>query len=153
MSHGTAKLLLSREQTQTTVSHGSAGASPSQVAFAAAPREGEAPAEPKTNASQPIPAARREPRPPKGGSQTSSSPRLGGSLALPKSMSPKKTAPEDRGPPMNCLLTFAENQPTFIAAPRICDVLGRIIRGSTSSPRCSVARMSLPLIDHGFSSL
>ena len=39
----------------------------------------------------------------------------------------------------------------FIAAERIRDVLGRMIRGSTRSPRISVARTSLPEIETGFS--
>ncbi len=40
---------------------------------------------------------------------------------------------------------------TFIASPRILDVLGRMMRGSTCSPFCSVARMSFPEIETGFS--
>ena len=43
-------------------------------------------------------------------------------------------------------------QPCFMASARIADVLGRMIRGSTCSPCCKVARTCLPLMKTGFSS-
>lgn len=43
--------------------------------------------------------------------------------------------------------------PFDIASARICDVLGRMIRGSTCLPSSSVLRTSLPEMNTGFSSL
>ena len=40
----------------------------------------------------------------------------------------------------------------FMAAARICEVLSRMMRGSTNSPFCKVARTSLPEMKTGFSS-